>query len=426
MSKDNSPYATQSTFGTRLTYIQSNGLSPPQQQPYLYPSPFYEQDQGPSHLHMASAISSGNVEYGHPSASSDSLVQNPAASTHPGCVLCGLVRSCQGSSSSPTPSSQDPYSTPHTPMTASPTTETSLTDDGTILQSPHCHPFEPRSPSQAPIPVPSGRRGGRRVGGRDIIYHDKDITVYRAENNERLCDGNKHIIIVVNEHLQSVYEFGASDIPLLSHILDTATQILHSAAAASNADVERGHGKDDVQVGFVGSIFKDPQSPYAHLHAHAYLPPINTKLAGASFWRRKVIFGPLNWWSVQDLRAEIREATSNNRIKTGYQHREAPIDHVPDAGSVVTPANAFDARYSDLPLPETPTRSDTLQHPSQHHKKPTQSPFANSHPLAKVSSIGSDLSVSTVTPQTGTQSEGGKKSGEAVQLPLALADTRPV
>lgn len=51
---------------------------------------------------------------------------------------------------------------------------------------------------------------------------------------------------------------------------------------------------------------EDPQSPHAHLHAHAYLPPIDTKLSGASLWRRNVVFGSLNWWSIEDLRAEIR------------------------------------------------------------------------------------------------------------------------
>lgn len=45
------------------------------------------------------------------------------------------------------------------------------------------------------------------MGGREIVYHDKDITVYKAEGKERLCQDGRHIIIVVNEHLQSVYEF---------------------------------------------------------------------------------------------------------------------------------------------------------------------------------------------------------------------------
>jgi len=62
------------------------------------------------------------------------------------------------------------------------------------------------------------------------------------------------------------------------------------------------------------------------------------------------VYGPLNWWSIEDLRAEIRqvpsiqftnnanenrESTSNNRVKSGYEDRhKTPLDKVPDAGSV--------------------------------------------------------------------------------------------
>lgn len=51
---------------------------------------------------------------------------------------------------------------------------------------------------------------------------------------------------------------------------------------------------------------EDPQSPHAHLHAHALLGDPDTNLPGASFFRRNVVFGALNWWSIEDLRAEIR------------------------------------------------------------------------------------------------------------------------
>jgi hypothetical protein len=34
--------------------------------------------------------------------------------------------------------------------------------------------------------------------------------------------------------------------------------------------------------------------------------PIDTKLPGAGFYRRNVVFGNMNWWSIEDLRAEIR------------------------------------------------------------------------------------------------------------------------
>lgn len=50
----------------------------------------------------------------------------------------------------------------------------------------------------------------------------------------------------------------------------------------------------------------DPASPHAHLHAQAYLGPIDMTAPGATFWRRNVVFAAVNWWSIQDLRAEIR------------------------------------------------------------------------------------------------------------------------
>lgn len=56
-------------------------------------------------------------------------------------------------------------------------------------------------------------------------------------------------------------------------------------------------------------------------------------------WRRTVVFNPFNWWGLEDLRAEIREECSNNRVKSGYDDRyNSPIDKVPDAG-------AFDVSY---------------------------------------------------------------------------------
>jgi diadenosine tetraphosphate (Ap4A) HIT family hydrolase len=55
----------------------------------------------------------------------------------------------------------------------------------------------------------------------------------------------------------------------------------------------------------------DPQIPHAHLHVHAMLGPIDTSLPGAGMWRRNVIFGTLNWWEIEDLRAEIRYVYSS-------------------------------------------------------------------------------------------------------------------
>ncbi len=72
-------------------------------------------------------------------------------------------------------------------------------------------------------------------------------------------------------------------------------------------------------------------------------------------WWRGIAYGPLAWYPVDDLIAEIRfvftlccyggqkynvftysfrESVSNNRIKSGYENRtRAPIDLVPAAGA---------------------------------------------------------------------------------------------
>ncbi|EAL23576.1 hypothetical protein CNBA2230 [Cryptococcus deneoformans B-3501A] len=351
--------------------------------------------------------------------------------THPGCVLCGLVRSCGSGSnpSSPVLSPQD-STTPLASSSRTPSLATSFADSG--VPGPYHHPFE-----RTQSPAPDGRRTGNRVGGREIVYHDKDITVYKAEGKERLCQGGRHIIIVVNEHLQSVYEFGASDIPLLSHILDTAAQILNSVAAAGD-DLESGKGKEKLHVGFVGSIIKDPQSPHAHLHAHAYLTPIDTKLSGASLWRRNVVFGSLNWWSIEDLRAEIRQATSNNRVKTGYEYRQAPIDKVPDAGAAIAPAYALNPTYSDVPSPVSQSKQHALQQqqpqPSSYRPQPGPSSVSKdrlsplpTHPLEEVGSIESVVSMSTVTPQTSNSGRTSREDkGKGKEQEQAISDWEEV
>lgn len=65
------------------------------------------------------------------------------------------------------------------------------------------------------------------------------------------------------------------------------------------------------------------------------------------------MFAYHNWWNLEDLRAEIREETSNNRIKSGYDDRlDSPLDKVPDAGSVAGLPSALDPdAYVDDPGP---------------------------------------------------------------------------
>ena len=57
-----------------------------------------------------------------------------------------------------------------------------------------------------------------------------------------------------------------------------------------------------LHVGFITPPFKDNKIPIMdHLHVHAYLGTAD--LAG---WWRGIAYGPLAWYSVQDLIAEIR------------------------------------------------------------------------------------------------------------------------
>lgn len=56
------------------------------------------------------------------------------------------------------------------------------------------------------------------------------------------------------------------------------------------------------RIGFITPPFKDNKIPITdHLHAHAYLAPAD--LLG---WWRGVAYGPLAWYAVDDLIAEIR------------------------------------------------------------------------------------------------------------------------
>lgn len=67
----------------------------------------------------------------------------------------------------------------------------------------------------------------------------------------------------------------------------------HTPAAASSPQFH---------IGFITPPWKDNKIPVKdHLHAHAYVEPLD--LAG---WWRGMAYGPLAWYSVDDLIAEIR------------------------------------------------------------------------------------------------------------------------
>lgn len=63
---------------------------------------------------------------------------------------------------------------------------------------------------------------------------------------------------------------------------------------------------------------------------HAYIGTLDR--AG---WWRAVAYSSVAWYSIEDLIAEIREQTSNNRVRSNDPERKntRPIDQIPDAGA---------------------------------------------------------------------------------------------
>ncbi|GBE78102.1 hypothetical protein SCP_0109840 [Sparassis crispa] len=166
-----------------------------------------------------------------------------------------------------------------------------------------------------------------------------------------------HIVIIFNLHVPSLYNLSSSDLPLLVSVREISHRLLLSLHEpsfpsdttyssfpepasplptpvsssflmnhASNATTQE-VPRECVRIGFVTPPFKDPKIPVSdHLHAHAYNLP-----ADRMGWWRAIAFNPLAWYAIDDLIAEIREESSNNRIRSGMNAR--PIDFVPHAGS---------------------------------------------------------------------------------------------
>jgi hypothetical protein len=55
---------------------------------------------------------------------------------------------------------------------------------------------------------------GQTINGREVLYHDPDITVSPAAGAERLRSDGKHLVVVVNTHAESVYDFVSCTLPL--------------------------------------------------------------------------------------------------------------------------------------------------------------------------------------------------------------------
>ncbi|KAF8527895.1 hypothetical protein BU17DRAFT_73578 [Hysterangium stoloniferum] len=174
----------------------------------------------------------------------------------------------------------------------------------------------------------------------EILWRDDNFTAYLEKNNPVSSKG--HIIILFNLHVPSIYSLSSSDLPLLVQVQRRAQQLLHILQRPSSSQSpDPYHTNSPIvtspltstlpfHIGFITPPFKDSKIPVTdHLHAHAYIG--TPDLAG---WWRKTAYSYLGWYAIDDLIAEIRETTSNNRVKSGYPNRgPAPIDMVPDAGS---------------------------------------------------------------------------------------------
>jgi hypothetical protein len=108
----------------------------------------------------------------------------------------------------------------------------------------------------------------------------------------------------------------SSDLPLLVNIRNLATRLLVSLLPPSSPITPSALPDDPAfpssnppqsntsqfRIGFITPPFKDNKIPVTdHLHAHAYIVPAD--LMG---WWRGIAYGPLAWYAIDDLIAEIR------------------------------------------------------------------------------------------------------------------------
>lgn len=188
----------------------------------------------------------------------------------------------------------------------------------------------------------------------EILWRDENFTIYRERSNPVSSKG--HIIVVFNLHVPSLYTLCPRDLPLLVSIRDLSRRLLsilhdpsfnlptHSSqftdqpmsATGSTTHMTNTSGHDAFRIGFITPPFRDCKIPITdHLHAHAYVLP-----ADQMGWFRGISFSPIAWYDIDDLIAEIREESTNNRIRSGTASR--PIDSVPQAGARMGTADGIE------------------------------------------------------------------------------------
>lgn len=175
----------------------------------------------------------------------------------------------------------------------------------------------------------------------EVLWRDDNFTVYKEKTNP--VSSKAHVIVAFNLHVPSIYTLSSTDLPLLVNLRSLATRILTSFLPDVMPTPQQTH--PSFRIGFITPPFRDSKIPVTdHLHAHAYIAPAD--LMG---WWRGIAYGPLAWYAIDDLTAEIRETVSNNRVKSGYQNRtRAPIDLVPGAGARTGTANGIETTVPGL------------------------------------------------------------------------------
>ncbi|EJD04300.1 uncharacterized protein FOMMEDRAFT_19565 [Fomitiporia mediterranea MF3/22] len=260
----------------------------------------------------------------------------------PGCPLCGIV--------SRAASATGPASPLVSPRPDSP----SLTTINSA--SPSITTFAGAGASS------STRRGKRRADDEpEILWQDEHFTVYRERAHP--VSSIAHLVIIFNLHVPSLYMLSSSDIPLLVQLRELAHRFLSqlttiagrsssspsarpsfstppasplpssSTLAPQPTSTTQTEINDRFRIGFISPPWKDTQLPVKdHLHAHAYVAPMDR-----CGWWRSIAYSPLAWYAVDDLIAEIREESTNNRIRSDGNGTESRrprlIDRIPAAGA---------------------------------------------------------------------------------------------
>ncbi|CAL1696417.1 unnamed protein product [Somion occarium] len=188
----------------------------------------------------------------------------------------------------------------------------------------------------------------------EVLWRDDNFTIYRERANPVSSAG--HLVVVFNLHVPSLYMLSSSDLPLLVTLRDLSRRLLSSLLPSSSPQpspslqprmaatptsaaphqllpnqTPSSVNLELFRIGFITPPFKDNKIPVTdHLHAHAYILPAD--LMG---WWRRVAYSSLAWYDIDDLIAEIREETTNNRVRSGpsTHNHPRPIDHVPSAGA---------------------------------------------------------------------------------------------